>query len=130
MKTSLLYLLCLCWLVFWPLSGRASVALDPMYLLPDSFDNCAQSQTPGQVFDWRQIKAGQGYCLAMNLVVKEAPQNSLALLVSALGASRLYIDGQLIASNGQPALGAANEVPGQIEFLYHLPAAAIQMGEH
>lgn len=131
MKTSLLYLFCFCCLAVWPLSGRASAALEPVYLLlPDSFDNCAQSQTPGQVFDWRQIKAGQGYCLAMNLVVKEVPQDSLALLVSALGASRLYIDGQLIASNGQPALGAANEVPGQIEFLYHLPAAAIQMGTH
>lgn len=130
MKTSILYLLCLCWLACWPLSGRASVALEPVYLLPDSFDNCALSQTPGQMFDWRQIRAGQGYCLAMDLVVKEAPQNSLALLVSALGASRLYIDGQLIASNGLPASNPANEIPGQIEFLYHLPLTALQPGIH
>jgi hypothetical protein len=82
------------------------------------------------MFDWRQIKAGQGYCLAMDLVVKKAPQNSLALLVSALGASRLYIDGRLIASNGQPASNLASEIPGQIEFLYHLPVPALQPGIH
>lgn len=130
MKTSILYLLCLCWLACWPLSGRASVALESVYLLPDSFDNCVLSQTPGQMFDWRQIKAAQGYCLAMDLVVKEAPQNSLALLVSALGASRLYIDGQLIESNGQPASNLASEIPGQIEFLYHLPVTVLQPGIH
>jgi hypothetical protein len=130
MKTSLIYLLCFCCLAAWPLSGRASVALETVYLLPDSFDNCAQSQIPGQVFDWRQIKAGQDYCLAMDLVVKETPHNSLALLVSALGASRLYLDGQLIASNGQPVSRVENEIPGQIEFLYHLPTAAVQIGTH
>lgn len=130
MKTSILYLLCLCWLACWPLSGRANVVLEPVYLLPDSFDDCALSQTPGKMFDWRPIKAGQGYCLAMDLVVKEAPQNSLALLVSALGASRLYIDGQLIANNGQPASIPASEKPGQIEFLYHLPATVLQPGTH
>lgn len=128
MKTSFLYSFCLCWLICWPLSVRASAALESVYLLPDSFDNCAQSQTPGQVFDWRQIKAGQSYCLAMDLVVKKTPQNSLVLLVSALGASRVYVDGQLIASNGNPASNPVNEIPGQIEFLYHLPVTVLQPG--
>lgn len=130
MKTPHLYLLYLCWLAFWPLPGQASMALEPVYLLPDSFDSCALSQTPGQVFDWRQIKVGKGYCLAMDLVVKESPQNSMVLLVSALGASRLYIDGQLIASNGQPASIPASEKPGQIEFLYHLPVTVLQPGTY
>lgn len=134
MKTITVYLLYLCSLLLWPLSGKASVELQAISVLPDSFANCATAETTSQPFHWQEIQANESYCLAIdvNLLNQnvEAPPNSISLLISALGSSRLFLNGRLIGSNGLPALTAKNEIPGQIEFLYPLPLTGLKPGTH
>jgi len=64
------------------------------------------------------------------MVVNIRPSSSDALYINLLGASEIYWDGQLIFSNGKPALAAVNEVPGRLDNLIPLAANLRSPGLH
>ena len=58
----------------------------------------------------------------------ESTGTPIGLYVSALAASEIYWNGELLARNGVPASAAADEVPGKIDFTVFLPASKVKAG--
>ena len=52
------------------------------------------------------------------------------LYVSAKASSRIWLNGELAGENGMPGLGAAQEIPGRMDAVFHVPAARLQAGEN
>lgn len=56
--------------------------------------------------------------------------NSYALAIVAVASCEVYLDGQLIASNGRIGNSASDEVPGQLIFVTAIPPDLHSPGEH
>lgn len=54
----------------------------------------------------------------------------LGLFVSAKAASRFYWNGELLGQNGAPATGPAEETPGKIDAVFHLPRHNVRKGRN
>lgn len=76
------------------------------------------------------IRPGQLSCLERTFVLPATPQTTQVLVLSALAASELWLDGVRVASNGQPAGVAASEAAGQIDIAIALSPAQLAAGAH
>ncbi|MBB5608955.1 MULTISPECIES: histidine kinase [unclassified Janthinobacterium] len=76
------------------------------------------------------LKPQQLHCLERELILPATPHAPQVLLLSALAASTLWLDGVQIASNGQPAAQAADEIAGRIDMAVPLAPAQLAQGTH
>ncbi|WP_300755031.1 sensor histidine kinase [Janthinobacterium sp.] len=76
------------------------------------------------------LKPQQLRCLERELILPATPQSPQVLLLSALAASTLWLDSVQIASNGQPAAQAADEIAGQVDMAVPLAPAQLAQGAH
>lgn len=76
------------------------------------------------------LKRQQLQCLERELILPATPQAPQVMLLSALAASTLWLDGLQIAGNGQPAAQAADEIAGQIDMAVPLTPAQLVVGTH
>ena len=73
---------------------------------------------------------GRQLCVERELVLAATPPSTQLLVLSALAASELWLDGSLIGSNGQPARQAGGERAGDIDFAIHLRPQQLTAGKH
>ncbi|MEG1056474.1 MAG: hypothetical protein RSF79_31095, partial [Janthinobacterium sp.] len=73
---------------------------------------------------------GRQLCVERELVLAATPPSTQLLVLSALAASELWLDGSLIGSNGQPARQASGERAGDIDFAIHLRPQQLTAGKH
>ncbi|WP_193317396.1 histidine kinase [Janthinobacterium violaceinigrum] len=76
------------------------------------------------------VQPGQLLCVERELSLVATPPSTQLLVLSALAASELWLDGVLIGSNGQPARQASGERAGDIDFAIHLRPQQLAMGTH
>ncbi|MCX7294075.1 sensor histidine kinase [Janthinobacterium sp.] len=76
------------------------------------------------------VQPGQLLCVERELSLAATPPSTQLLVLSALAASELWLDGVLIGSNGQPARQASGERAGDIDFAIHLQPQQLAMGTH
>ncbi|WP_077401610.1 histidine kinase [Janthinobacterium sp. LM6] len=76
------------------------------------------------------VRPGQLLCVERDVALAATPSSTQLLVLSALAASELWLDGVLIGSNGQPARQAVDERPGDIDFALHLRPQQLAMGTH
>ncbi|KAB8060340.1 hypothetical protein GCN74_08620 [Janthinobacterium sp. FT14W] len=76
------------------------------------------------------VRPGQLLCVERALSLAATPPSTQLLVLSALAASELWLDGVLIGSNGQPARQASGERAGDIDFAIHLRPQQLTMGTH
>ncbi|MED5597094.1 histidine kinase [Janthinobacterium sp. P210006] len=76
------------------------------------------------------VQPGQLLCVERELSLAATPPSTQLLVLSALAASELWLDGVLIGSNGQPARQASGERAGDIDFAIHLRPQQLAMGTH
>ena len=76
------------------------------------------------------LKRGQLLCVERDLVLAATPASTQVLVLSALAASEVWLDGVLIGSNGQPASRTADERPGNIDVVFPLAPRQLAAGTH
>lgn len=76
------------------------------------------------------LRPGQLLCVERDVTLAATPRKTMLLVLSALAASELWLDGSLIGSNGQPARQASGERVGDIDFALHLTPQQLGMGKH
>ncbi|PLY40901.1 hypothetical protein CSZ94_18600 [Janthinobacterium sp. ROICE36] len=76
------------------------------------------------------LQAGQLLCVERDVTLAATPPSTQLMVLSALAASELWLDGDRIGSNGQPARQASGERPGDIDFAIHLTPQQLAMGTH
>ena len=52
----------------------------------------------------------------------------IGLFLAAKAASRVYLNGKLLAENGEPAFDRETEQPGSLDFVFHVPASNLRAG--
>ncbi|MDO8070104.1 histidine kinase [Janthinobacterium sp. SUN176] len=76
------------------------------------------------------VRPGQLLCVERDVALPATPSSTQLLVLSALAASELWLDGVLIGSNGQPARQASGERAGDVDFALHLRPQQLAMGTH
>jgi len=76
------------------------------------------------------LKPRQLHCLERELILPATPQSPQVLVLSALAASTIWLDGVQIAVNGQPAAQASDEIAGRIDMAVPLAPAQLVQGTH
>ena len=76
------------------------------------------------------LRPGQLLCLERDFAVATTPPAAMLLVLSALAASELWLDGSLIGSNGQPARQASDERAGNIDVAIALAPQQLAAGKH
>ena len=76
------------------------------------------------------LQPGQLLCVEREVTLAATPSSTQLLVLSALAASELWLDGDRIGSNGQPARQAVDERPGDIDFAIHLTPQQLTVGTH
>ncbi|MGK5043472.1 histidine kinase [Janthinobacterium sp. GB1R12] len=76
------------------------------------------------------LRPGQLLCIERELVLAATPSSTQLLVLSALASSELWLDGNLIGNNGQPARQAVDDRPGDIDFAIHLTPQQLTAGKH
>lgn len=127
MRSSLTYLL-LCCLAMLP----TPPALAARMALDDGWRQCAAN--PASITTaaalWQWIKPGKLQCLERDFDLASMPPTPQVLVLSALAASELWLDGRLVGSNGQPAASGAGEIAGRIDMVIALAPAQLAAGPH
>ena len=76
------------------------------------------------------LQPGQLLCVEREVTLAATPSSTQLLVLSALAASELWLDGDRIGSNGQPARQASGERAGDIDFAIHLTPQQLTVGTH
>ncbi|MFZ4876712.1 histidine kinase [Janthinobacterium sp. Mn2066] len=123
--SSLLTCLLLCCLAL----ASPAMARSPAMALDDGWRSCGAPPSATASLH-NLLKRQQLLCLERELVLPATPQSPQVLVLSALAASTLWLDGLQIAGNGQPAAQAAGEIAGQIDLVVPLAPAQLAQGTH
>lgn len=98
--------------------------------LDDGWRACgAATATPGASLH-QLLQPGKLLCLERELSLAATPPRPQVLVLSALAASALWLDGVLIGSNGRPARQPGEETAGDIDFALPLASQQLTPGTH
>ncbi len=111
------------------------MVIDEMEILrsPIHF-GCVKAHT--ETGNWQSISLhrlpqDQRFCLRKAIEINPVELTDVtAVMISILGSSRLYWDGELIAENGVVGSHQQSEVPGEIYYVAPIPAELISPGKH
>ena len=107
-----------------PLPAMAHLSLD------DGWRTCGAGHSAATASLHQLLKPQQLLCVERAIAPDAAPQATQVLVLSALAASEIWLDGVHIASNGQPASLATLETAGQIDVAVALAPAQLAPGPH
>ena len=107
-----------------PLPAMARLSLD------DGWRLCGAGPAGAAASLHQWLKPQQLLCVERELALNATPQTMQVLVLSALAASEIWLDGTCIASNGQPAALATQELAGQIDVAVALAPAQLAPGPH
>ena len=103
-------------------------AMHPLSL-DDDWRTCGN--TPSAPAALQQlVRPGLLLCVEREVTLAATPSSTQLLVLSALAASELWLDGDRIGSNGQPARQASGERAGDIDFAIHLTPQQLTVGKH
>ena len=110
------------------------IAIDKMHIGKPGSSGCVPAHT--DTVQWpiialRDLPQGQRFCL---IATVEIPPQQLTdvpvVIISLLGSSRVYWDGNLIAENGIVGDSGEEEMPGRIYFVAPIPVQFSNAGQH
>jgi hypothetical protein len=117
-----LLLCCLAWPTF-------ACAMHPLSL-EEGWRACGSAPAAPAAALHQLLRPGQLLCVERDVMLVATPSSTQLLVLSALAASELWLDGSLIGSNGQPARQASGERAGDIDFIVHLTPQQLSVGKH
>ena len=124
MPSFLRYLLLCC--LAWPCFAMGMDRLS----LDEGWRACGAGPAAPAAALHQLLRPGQLLCIERELVLAATPSSTQLLVLSALTSSELWLDGNLIGNNGQPARQAVDERPGDIDFAVHLAPRQLSVGKH
>ncbi|MGV8869084.1 MAG: histidine kinase [Janthinobacterium svalbardensis] len=98
--------------------------------LDEGWRTCGASAAAPAAALHQLLQPGQLLCVERDVTLAATPSSTQLLVLSALAASELWLDGDRIGSNGQPARQASGERPGDIDFAIHLTPQQLTVGKH
>lgn len=63
-------------------------------------------------------------------ILDKQKSQPIGVHIMAMAASDIYLNGELIAQNGQPGLTAVEEIPGRLDAVFFIPREKIRPGEN
>lgn len=97
--------------------------------LDDGWRTCGNTSSAPAALQ-QLVRPGLLLCVEREVSLAATPSSTQLLVLSALAASELWLDGDRIGNNGQPARQARGERAGDIDFAIHLTPQQLAMGKH
>lgn len=129
------------WLIVSLLVFSAQGEAEKLHLFADELryemtDDLGQSVTDLAKANWQSHElpgmplGKRNVWLRATFTVEQKPHSPLGIFIAMLGSYQAYWDGQLIGTNGSIGQSKEEEVAGQIESVFYIPAPLLKPGEH